>query len=161
MRHYRIVALLVALGAALSIPAVGSTAPGDQVKGPGCGDITLWNSDQTDNPQYTTHLAGGGTGPATVYASITTAKPSCTNFTYTVTVYSDATQQTVLDSQTVSGDGSSGPFQYTYTPTGTAPAQVCIAATSMRDGHVVDAAPDSGCFVLVLDGGSGGASGLN
>jgi hypothetical protein len=160
MRHYRIVALLVALGAALSIPAVGATAPGDQVKGSACGDITLWNGDQSGPPQYTTHLAGGATGPATVYASITTAKPSCSNFTYTVTVYSDATQQTTLDFKTVNGDGSTGPLQYTYSPAG-APAQVCIAATSMRDGHVVDAAPDSGCAILVLDGGSGGASGLN
>jgi hypothetical protein len=33
-------------------------------------------------------------------------------------------------------------------------------ATSARDGHVIDSAPDSGCYIMALDTSPGG-SGLN
>src|SRR5256885_11335609 len=82
MRHYRLIALVVALAAALAIPAAGTTAPGDQVKGPACGDITLWDTELAGPPVYTTRPSG----TATVYAMLTTAKPSCSNMTYTITV---------------------------------------------------------------------------
>ena len=161
MRRQRIIFLLVALAAVLAIPAVGTTAPRDQVRGPGCGDITFWNWDQSDVPQYTHRTPTGGTGPATVYSSITTAKPSCTGFVYTVTVvYTDSAQQQQTVSQTVDGDGTTSLFSFTYSPPGE-PSQVCVSATSSRDGHVVDAAPDSGCATLILDGASSGGSGLN
>jgi hypothetical protein len=155
----RIIFLLVALSAVLAIPAVGTTAPGDQVRGPGCGDITFWNSDQTGPPQYSTGNPQGST-PATVYGTITTAKPSCSGFVYTISVYADATQQATLTTQTFNGDDATSLFSFTYSPPG-APSQVCVATTSMRDGHLVDAAPDTGCAILVLDGGIGGGSGLN
>lgn len=159
MRYRRPLVLLVALAGLLMVPAVGTTASGDKVRGPACGDITLWNSDQSGPPQYSTGNPKGST-PATVYATLTTAKPSCSGFTYNITIYTDATQQTQITSQTFTGDDATSLFSFTYSPPG-APAQVCITATSVHGGHVVDAAPDSGCAILVLDGGSGGGSGLN
>ena len=155
MRHYRLIVLLAVLAAALSLPVAGSTAPIDQVKGPACGDITLWDPDQAGPPIYTTHL----TGVATVYALLTTAKPSCSSMTYTISVYADANGTTLVNSQTFQGDGTSSSFSYSFSPAG-APNPVCISAVSIRDGHVVDAAPNSGCFPLFLDT-SGGQSGIN
>lgn len=145
--------LLAALAAALVLPASAVTAPADPVKGPPCGDITLWDDIQSGPPAYSTF-----SGPATVYASITTAKPSCAAMTYTFIVY-DATGATPLSTQWFTGDGSTSTFQFTYSPPG-APTQVCVAATSSRDGKVIDAAPNSGCEVRTLDD-TGGQSGLN
>jgi hypothetical protein len=154
MRHYRLIALVVALAAALAIPAAGSSAPSDQVKGPACGDITLFDPDQAGPPVYTTRPSG----TATVYAQLTTAKPSCSSMTYTINVY-DAGGTTLLNTQQFAGDNATSAFSYSFSPAG-APSQVCIAATSSRNGHVVDAAPNSGCYVMALDVSPGG-SGLN
>ena len=57
------------------------------------------------------------------------------------------------------GDGTTSTFLFTLTPAG-APQQVCVSASSSRDGKVIDAAPNSGCVVLSL-GLSPGGSGLN
>ena len=155
MRHYRLIALLLVVAAALVIPATGATAPIDQVRGPACADITLFGPDGSGNPVYTTRQAGTTTpGPATVYAALTTAKPSCSGFTYTITVY-DATGTTVLDSQTFAGDDTSSSFSYSFSPPG-GPSEVCISATSSRDEKVIDAAPNSGCVVIALDTSPGG-----
>jgi len=155
MQHYRLIVLLAVVAAALSLPVAGSSAPIDQVKGPACGDITLWDPDQAGPPVYTTQR---GTAPATVFALLTTAKPSCSSMTYTISVY-DATGTTLLNSQTFQGDDTSSSFSYSFSPAG-APSQVCISATRTRDGHVVDSAPNSGCFSLSLDTSPGG-SGIN
>ena len=154
MRHYRLLALVVAAAAALSIPAAGSSTPADQVKGSACGDITLWDPDHAGPPVYTDKL-----GTATVYASLTTAKPSCSGTTYTIYVY-NASGSTLLTSQQYAGDDATSEFSFSYAPPG-APSQVCIAATSSREDHIIDAAPNGGgCYVLVLDVSPGG-SGLN
>ena len=154
MRHYRLLALVVAMAAALAIPAAGSSTPADQVKGSACGDITLWDPDHAGPPVYTDKL-----GTATVYASLTTAKPSCSGTTYTIYVY-NASGSTLLTSQQYAGDDATSEFSFSYAPPG-APSQVCIAATSSREDHIIDAAPNGGgCYVLVLDVSPGG-SGLN
>jgi hypothetical protein len=158
MRHFRLIALLVVIAAALSLPAVGTGASGDKVRGNACGDITLWDPSQAGPPVYTTRTPTGGTGAATVYALLTTAKPSCGGTTYTISVY-DATGATLLNQQTFTGDDTTSSFSYSFSPTG-APSQVCIVATSARDGHVIDSAPDSGCYIMALDTSPGG-SGLN
>jgi hypothetical protein len=151
----RTITALAVLTIALVIPATGATAPGgDKVKGGPCADITVWDPDQAGPPVYTTRPFG----TATVYAQLTTAKPSCSGDTYTITVY-DASGTTVLDSQTFTGDGTTSSFSYSFSPSG-APSQVCIAASSNKDGKVLDAAPDAGCYVMVLDTSPGG-SGLN
>jgi hypothetical protein len=155
MKHFRLIAFLIVVAAALGLPVAATTAPVDQVKGPPCGDITFWDDVQSGPPAYSTNH---GTAPPTVFASLTTAKPSCAKATYTISVY-DATGTTLLTSQTYLGDGTTSVFQFTYSPPG-APQQVCVSASSSRDGKVIDAAPNSGCFVLVLDA-SGGQSGLN
>lgn len=150
----RTITALAVLTVALVIPATGATAPADPVRGPACGDITLWDPDQAGPPVYRT--VGGA---ATVFSSLTTAKPSCSGLVYTVTVY-DAGGTTVLGTQTFNGDDAASEFQSAISPTG-GPTQVCIAATSMsRNGKVIDAAPNSGCFPLSLDTSPGG-SGLN
>jgi hypothetical protein len=151
----RTITVLAVLTVALVIPATGATAPDDSVKGPGCGDITLWDPDQAGPPVY---RSAPITGTPTVFASITTAKPSCSSLAYTVTVY-DATGTIVLGTQTFNGDDATSLFQYAVEPEG-GPSQVCVVATSSRNGRVVDAAPNSGCFPLSLDTSPGG-SGLN
>lgn len=150
----QLIVLLAVLAASLSLPVAGSSAPIDQVKGPACGDITL-GPDQAGPPVYTTLR---GTIPATVYALLTTAKPSCSSMTYTISVY-DATGTTLLNSGMFQGDDTSSSFSYSFSLAG-APNPVCITATSTRDGHVVDSAPNSGCFSLSLDTSPGG-SGIN
>jgi hypothetical protein len=154
MGHYRLIALLVGLAAALAVPAAGSSAPADQVRGPGCGDITLWDPDQAGPPVYSTF---GGT-PPTVSGLLTTAKPSCGGATYTFSVY-DESGTTLLGSQTFTGDDATSSFSLSVVPTG-GPSRVCIAGASARDGHVIDVAPNTGCYVLALDTSPGG-SGLN
>jgi hypothetical protein len=152
----RTITVLAVLTVALVIPATGATAPDDPVKGPGCGDIIFSDPDGAEGgpPVYRTI---GGT--PTVFSAVTTAKPSCSGFTYTVTVY-DASGTTVLGMQTFSGDDATSEFQSAVSPTG-GPSQVCVAATSTtRNGKVVDAAPNVGCFSLVLEISPGG-SGLN
>src|SRR5439155_19448200 len=134
MRHYRLLALVVARAAALSIPAAGSSTPADQVKGSACGDITLWDPDHAGPPVYRTVA-----GTATVYASLTTAKPSCSGTTYTIYIY-NASGSTLLTSQQYAGDDATSEFSFSYAPPG-APSQVCIAATSSREDHIIDAAP--------------------
>jgi hypothetical protein len=151
MRQHRLILLLVALAAALAIPAAGNTAPPtDPVHGPGCGDITLTDPDQAGPPVYRTT----STTPATVYALLTTAKPSCRGVTYTIYVY-DESGSTLLTSQEYSGDRTTSAFSFTYAVPG-APTKVCIAATSSREGEVIDAAPNSGCEILRLDISPGG-----
>jgi hypothetical protein len=161
MRRQRIIFLLITIAAVLAIPAVGTTAPGDQVRGPGCGNITLWNSDKSDPPQYSSGNPAGSTAP-TVYAVLTTAKASCSGFVYTINLYQE-NGTTLITSQTYNGDDATSEFPlFTYEfPTTNYPQAVCISATSTRDGRVIDAAPDSGCAVRTLDGGIGGGSGLN
>jgi hypothetical protein len=149
----RLIVLFSAVTTALALPVAATTAPADQVRGPACGDITLWDDVQSGPPAYTTF---GGT--ATVFASVTTAKPSCAKATYTISVYADDAT-TLLTSQAYSGDDSTSTFQFTFMPPN-GPHQVCIAASSNRDGKVIDAAPNSGCYPLVLDTSPGG-SGLN
>lgn len=153
MKHFRLLAFLVVATAALALPVAATTAPVDQVKGPACGDITFWDDVQGGPPAYTTFG-----GAASVFSSLTTAKPSCAKTTYAVSVY-DSTGTTLLTSQSQVGDGSTSLFLFTLTPAG-APAQVCVSASSSRDGKVIDAAPNSGCVVLSL-GLSPGGSGLN
>ena len=151
----RTITLLAVLSMALVIPATGVTAPGgDKVKGGPCADITVWDPDQAGPPVYTTRPVG----TATVYALLTTAKASCNGTPYTITVY-DASGTNVLNSQTFIGDGSTSSFSYSFSPSG-APSQVCIAASSDKDGKVLDAAPDTSCYVMGLDISPGG-SGLN
>jgi hypothetical protein len=151
----RTITALAVLTVALVLPATGATAPGgDKVKGGPCADITVWDPELAGPPVYTTRPAG----TATVYAQLTTAKPSCSGTPYTITVY-DASGTTVLNSQTFTGDGTTSSFSYAFSPPG-APSQVCIAASSNKDGKVLDAAPDTGCYVMVLDTSPGG-SGLN
>jgi hypothetical protein len=156
MRQHRMIAFLVALAAALVVPALGASAPADPVHGAPCGNITLSDSTQSGPPAY----SGTEGGAATVDALLTTAKPSCAGFVYTITLYTDSTQSSTIDSVTFTGDGvtSSFPWQYTFA-TG-APASVCIAATSMQNGRLVDAAPNSGCATIAINS-SGGGSGLN
>jgi hypothetical protein len=154
MRQHRTIALLVALAALLVIPATGTTAPADQVRGPGCGDITL--SDSTGQlPAY----RGTEGGAATVEALLTTAKPSCSSGVYTISLYTDTSQTTLIDSRTFTGDDVTSEFLATFSLT-SAPDSVCIVATSTRSGHLIDAAPNSGCFELVINS-SGGGSGIN
>jgi len=155
MKHFRLIAFLIVVAAALGLPVAATTAPVDQVKGPACGDITFYDDVQSGPPAYSTF----GGGPATVFSSLTTAKPSCTKTTYTVSVY-DATGTTLLTSQSQMGDGSTSLFEFPVVVPG-APAQVCVVASSSSgNGKVIDAAPNSGCFVLSL-GTSPGGSGLN
>src|SRR4051812_17389947 len=156
MQHFRVLAFLVVATAALALPVAATTAPVDQVKGPACGDITLLDNAQSGVPIYRTFG-----GAATVFASLTTAKPSCAKATYTITVY-DAAGTTQLSTQTYVADDTTSIFQSSYVPSGIPPQQLCIAAASSRDGKVIDAAPNSGCFLMTLDvGSSGGGSGLN
>jgi hypothetical protein len=157
MGHFRLIALLVALTAALAVPAAGTSTPADQVRGPGCGDITLWDPDLSGPPVYRRDPNDVNRTP-TVFGKLTTAKPSCGGATYTISVY-DASGATLLGSQTFTGDDATSSFSFAIVPTG-GPNQVCIAGTSARDGHVVDVAPNSGCFPLSLDSSPGG-SGLN
>src|SRR4051794_5758017 len=102
MKHFRLIAFLIVVTAALGLPVAATTAPADQVKGPACGDITFFDDVQSGPPAYSTNH---GTAPATVFSSVTTAKPSCAKTSYTVSVF-DATGTTLLTSQTQMGDGS-------------------------------------------------------
>src|SRR3954453_13758897 len=158
MKHFRLLTFLVVVTAALALPVAATTAPVDQPKGPASGDITFWDDVQGGPPAYTTFDGSTFNGPATVFASLTTAKPSCAKATYTISVY-DAAGTTLLNSRTYPGDDTTSVFQFTFLPAD-APSQVCVSASSSRDGKVVDAAPNSGCSVLTL-GLSGGQSGLN
>src|SRR4051794_13555367 len=152
MKHFRLLVFLIVATAALALPVAATTAPVDQVKGPACGDITLFDDVQGGPPAYTTF-----TPTPTVYASLMTAKPSCAKTTCTISVY-DSTGA-LLTSETNMGDGSTSTFLFTYSPPN-GPQQVCISASSSRDGKVIDAAPNSGCYVLALNSPPGG-SGLN
>ena len=164
MRQYRIIALLVAFAAALSIPALGATAPSDSVRGPACGDITLSNPDESGPPLYTTRDPNNpsATTDPTVYALLTTGKPSCSGAVYTITLsWTDSAGDPQTYTQVYTGDGLTSSFSFTYTFSATsAPSQVCISATSAIHGHVVDAAPNSGCGTLTLNGGTGAGSGF-
>jgi hypothetical protein len=163
MRQHRMIALLVALAAALVIPTIGATAPGDSVRGPGCGDITLSNPDETDPPLYTTRDPNDPTltTDPTVYALLTTAKLSCSGAVYTITLsWTDSSGQTQTVTQTYLGDGLTSSFSFTHSFSSTsAPSEVCISAMSELRGRVVDAAPNSGCGTRLLNGGVGGGSG--
>ena len=150
----RTITLLAVLSMALVIPATGVTAPSDPVKGPACGDITFSDPEGAGPPVYRSDI----TGIPTVFSSVTTQKPSCSHMAYTVTVY-DVTGITVLGAQTFNGDDSASLFQSAVSPTG-GPSQVCVVATSTRNGKVVDVAPNTGCFPLALNSSPGG-SGLN
>jgi hypothetical protein len=155
MRQHKLIALLAVVGAALAIPATAATAPGDVVRGPACGNITLWDTEQSGPPVY----RGTEGGSAMVGASLTTAKPSCSGFTYTIYIY-DESGQNLIASVTFVGDDATSLFTWTYTFATGAPHAICIKADSTRDGRVIDAAPNSGCEVLIINA-SGGASGLN
>lgn len=157
MRQHRTIALFIALAAALLVPAVGASAPPtDQVRGAPCGDITLWDSSLSGPPAY------GGTegGAATVDALLTTAKPSCAGFVYTITLYTDTTESSTIASASFIGDGVTMSFAWQYNFSTGAPHSVCIAAASTQNGRLVDPAPNSGCFTLTI-GSAGGGSGLN
>jgi len=157
MRQHRLIALLVALTAVLAIPAIGTTASADKVRGPACGDITLWDSTQAGPPAY------GGTegGAAVVDSLLTTAKPSCSGFVYTISLYTDTSQTTLIATQPFNGDGLTSQFAWQHNFTSDAPHSVCVVATSMRsNGHVIDAAPNSGCYTLIINT-SGGGHGLD
>ena len=155
MRQHRTIALLVALAALLVVPATGTTAPPDPVHGNSCGDITLSDSAQSGAPAY----SGTEGGSATVDALITTAKPSCSGVVYTISFYTDAAHTTSI-SKTFAGDDVTSAFAWSYTFATGAPHSVCIFATSSRGGHVIDAAPNTGCRDISL-GSSGGGSGIN
>src|SRR5262245_56182571 len=142
MRQHRTIALLGALAALLVIPATGTTAPADQVRGPGCGDITLTDSS----------LAG-------VAAYACTEAGAATVAVYTASLYTTTTQTTlVAPPRTFTADDGTTQFPASFSLTA-APHSVCIVATSTRDNHLIDAAPNSGCFELVINF-SGGGSGL-
>jgi hypothetical protein len=75
-----------------------------------------------------------------------------------ISVY-DASGMNLLGSQSFNGDDATSSFLVEIVLTG-GPDQICIGAASARDEHVIDLAPNSGCFPLAL-GPSGGGSGLN
>lgn len=156
MRQHRTMALLAALAALLLLPATGTTAPADPVHGPGCADITLSDSSQSGPPAY----RGTEGGSATVDSLITAAKPSCSGVVYTISIYTDASQSTLIASMPFNGDDTTSAFPWSYTFATGAPHSVCVAATSSRGGHLIDAAPNTGCFTLVINS-SGGGSGIN
>jgi hypothetical protein len=145
-----IAALAAVAAVALALPTVGATArPGDQ-KGPACSDIFV-----TASLANATATPGQ---PGTVQWTLTTPlAPSCPGAVYTVTVY-DETGTTILGGARYTGDGTTDAFAGSF-QLASAPAAVCVTATSAVRGRITDSAPDSGCQRVELSN-SGGASGL-
>jgi hypothetical protein len=145
-----IAALAAVAAVALALPTVGATArPGD-ARGPLCSDIFVTAS--------LANATGTPGEPGTMQWTLTTPQePSCPGAVYTVTVF-DATGATILGGGQYVGDGETdafaGSFQFS-----SAPAAVCVTATSAVRGRITDSAPDSGCQVVELSN-SGGASGF-
>lgn len=148
-------ALLLTLALAALPLHAADAAPGDTVRGPGCGDI------QTDS-NYATF---GGAVPPTVFSGVTTGKPSCAGGTYVLLVL-DANGNSLLpESETADefiGDGMTSEFALSGVPTD-GPSSVCVSIESRTaSGRVIDQAPDSpdvecarGALFL-LDGATGG-----
>lgn len=143
-------ALLLTMGLAALPLHAADAAPGDSVKGPGCGDIFT-------DVNYSTF---GGAVPPTAAATVDTAKPSCAGATYRMLVLSQAGTELGRDEEV--GDGSTSQFFLTNEPTG-GPQFVCISVQSLSaNGRVIDQAPDSpdaGCSegaLFDVTGASGG-----
>jgi hypothetical protein len=150
----RTAALAALAGAALLalvLPTAGVPArPGD-AQGPPCSDIRL-----------TADYVGTLGGNATVSGVLSTPRAlSCGGAVYTVYVY-DATGTTLLGSQEFIGDDLNDAFGYSF-PITNAPSSVCVYATSVIRGRIVDTAPNGACSDPVepiqLNGGAG-ASGM-
>ena len=143
-----IAALAAVAAVALALPTVGATArPGDQ-KGPACSDIFV-----TASLANATAMPGL---PGTVQWTLTTPlAPSCSGAVYPLPVRRDRT--TILGGA-IHGDGATHAFAGSF-QLASAPAAVCVTATSAVRGRVTDSAPDSGCQVVELSN-SGGASGF-
>jgi hypothetical protein len=131
--------MLAAVAGALCFPAAVTAAKGtDVVQGPACGNIDL-------SGDYTFNAQGADSGPATVFATITTVAPSCKKGTYTVYVF-DATGATQLTNCVYPGDGVTTEFGPPCQYTSSNGADLCVYATSAGDdGHIIDTAPNEGC----------------
>jgi hypothetical protein len=147
-RLIRLAALAATLAAALYAPAVGTPASIDDgaTHGPACADIKdggLLNPDPA--PLQTLQFA------------IITAKPSCSDVNYTLTVTYQTASGPATVSTTVQGNGfvdtTSVPPQPLLAVSidlpGNTGTTVCVSATtSDKKGQVFDNAPDEGCASL-------------
>lgn len=138
----RLHVVILALAALVALPAAGLSAPPtDQVRGPSCGNIELFDLAYRRALDGMPTVAGsfaveGGVSP-------------CASLTYTFTVLT-ADGQTELAT-------SAGLGNLAIRIEG-GPSEVCVYAESARGTHVIDRAPNEGCGLLVLDGGSGATS---
>ena len=144
-RLLRLAAIAIALTAALYAPAAASPALIDgTTHGPACADIA---DGGVINPDFSPLQ--------TLQFGLVTAKRSCSDVTYTLTVTYQTASGPVTVTETVAGtgfvDSTSVPPQpllvISVDLPGNTGTSACISAeTSNKEGKVFDRAPDSGCF---------------
>ena len=167
--HRRLIASVIAVAAVAALPATAGAAPStpksDVPKGQACADIVPSDGWYRD-------AAWTGTGApttTTVFQLVNLAEPSCLYkngkpASYKVEVYSTDTtsdppvQGTLIDVQTVNGDGVSQSLTFVF-ELATTPAAVCTVASTSIAGKVVDRAPDTGCERWILDATDSGGRG--
>jgi hypothetical protein len=145
-RSIGVLALVVALAAALTVPA----ATGKDARGPACTDFIGGDAFYSYNPETTS-------GTVTVEAQL--AAPDCTG-EYVLTIYSltsggegqplvRSVEPTGFDVHPETGNTL---VLFSYTFTSSAPSDgVCVAVESFHRGHVADRSPDSGCFAVAAN----------
>jgi hypothetical protein len=143
--------LTAGLAAAALVAGTGAGAP-PEVKGPPCANIEnrlqtdYYNTAEDPDLQWTFVLGGR----------------SCAAVTYTLEIYDDA-GTSLLDTVTLTGDGSSNQVVFNYNFDGTPAADpdgVCLAGTTRIGERVLDTAPDGANCFPVEHGGSGQSGGF-
>lgn len=136
------VPVILALAALVALPAAGRAAPPtDPVRGPSCGNIEIFD--------LAYRRAADGTPTVAASFAVEGNVSPCASLTYTFYVLT-SDGQTQLATSSGLGDLA------VRIPGG--PSEVCVYAESRRGTHVIDRAPNEGCGLLVLDGGSGATS---
>lgn len=145
------VVLIAGLATAALLAGTGTGAP-PEVKGPPCANIAnhlqtdYYNTAENPDLQWTFVLEGR----------------SCAFITYTLQIY-NATGTTLLDTVTLTGDGSSNQVVFNYNFDGTPAADpdgVCLAGMTSMGERVLDTAPDAANCFPVEHGGSGQSGGF-
>jgi hypothetical protein len=133
-RFLALLAVGAAVAAALAVP---SSAVDTQ--GPPCADITFGD--------------GSYIAPSLDWR-VELAAPSCERVTYTLEIY-DLSGQTLLATETISGDGEAI-LNFEHTFADGAPADgVCLVGTTSIARHVADRAPNGECVPVTPDGSGG------
>jgi hypothetical protein len=147
----RLLLVLIAGLATAALLAGTVTGAPPEVKGPPCANIAnhlqtdYYNTAENPDLQWTFVLDGRSCAPAT----------------YTLEIYDD-TGTSLLDTVTLTGDGSSNlvQFNYNFTDVAPDPEGVCLAGTTSIGDRTLDTAPDGAACFPVEHGGSGQSGGF-